>query len=164
MIDEKKAILTYLISKLNEKVDQVGKTTVQKMVYFLKRRGLVDYEYTLYHYGPYSFEVESEIEQLKTSDTLSISWDLDRGYFIRVINDHLSLDELDENMKKDVDFLVEKFGQKRAKELSLIATVLYFYGKLPEDEIVRTVKSLKPQFSEQEVRNALETVKETFLV
>ena len=161
MTDEKKAIFTYLVSKLNEKTDQVGKTTVQKMMYFLKRMGLVDYEYTLYHYGPYSFEVENELEQLESSGILNISWDPDRGYFIRLAEGY-DLSEPGTSMKEAIDFLVRKFGQKRAKDLSLIATVLYFYSRLPENEIIETVKNLKPQFSELEVRKALEVVKEIF--
>mgnify|MGYP000138560975 CR=1 FL=1 len=161
MIDEKKTIFAYLVSKLNEKTEQVGKTTIQKMMYFLKRKGLVDYEYTLYHYGPYSFEVEGELIRLESTGIIDVSWDPDRGYFIRLAEGY-DLAELETGVKEAIDFLVEKFGQKRARDLSLIATVLYFYGRLSESEIIETVKSLKPQFSELEVRKALEVVKEIF--
>ena len=158
---DKKAIFAYLVLRLNEKTDQVGKTTIQKMIYFLKKMGLVEYEYTLYHYGPYSFEVESEVEQLESSGVLSISWNPDRGYFIRLAEGY-SVTELEEGVRGVIDSLVEKFGHKKAKELSLIATVLHFYGRLPEDRIIEVVKSLKPQFSEAEIRDALVVVKEGF--
>ena len=137
------------------------------MLYFLRRKEVVDYDYTLYHYGPYSFEVESILEHLKFSGMIDITWNPERGYFIKPTTSgekHLAklVSKLDSKKKAIIDSLIKEFGDRKAKDLSLIATVLYFHGKLPEEEIIRTVKSIKPQFSEEKIIDALETVKSTF--
>ena len=48
------AKLVYLVDKLEDVSPQVGKTVVQKMMFLLDKKGVVNYDYSLYHYGPYS--------------------------------------------------------------------------------------------------------------
>lgn len=155
-------ILKYVVSRLNERTEQVGKTTVQKIMYFLKRLGIVDYEYTMHYYGPYSSEVENSLRQLESSNEFKITWNPDRGYFIRLTGEHSDLNVLDVEKKQGIDSVVEKFHSKSAKDLSLIATVLYFYPKLPENDIIESVRKLKPQFSKDEITDALNIVKDVF--
>ncbi len=155
-------ILKYVVSRLNERTEQVGKTTAQKIMYFLKRLGIVDYEYTMHYYGPYSSEVENSLRQLEYSNEFKITWNPDRGYFIRPSGEHSDLNVLDVEKKQYIDHIIEKFSLRSAKELSLIATVLYFYPALPENDIVESVRKLKPHFSTDEVSDALDTVKEVF--
>ncbi|MFO7966521.1 MAG: DUF4065 domain-containing protein [Archaeoglobaceae archaeon] len=154
-------VLEYIVSRLNERTEQVGKTTVQKIMYFLKRLGIVDYEYTMHYYGPYSSEVENRLRQLESSNQLRISWNSDRGYFIRLSEEHSDIN-VDKEKKQSIDHIIENFYSKSAKELSLIATVLYFYPKLPENDIIESVRKLKPQFSTDEISDALNIVKAVF--
>ncbi|MEM2870383.1 MAG: hypothetical protein QW379_08205 [Thermoplasmata archaeon] len=42
----------------------VGRTALQKLMYFASRRGVVDAEFSAHYYGPYSQEVASEVASL----------------------------------------------------------------------------------------------------
>ena len=144
---------------MGERANQVGVASVQAMVYFLARTDVIEQEFSLYNYGPCSSDVTAELKRLR--DVLDVSWDPHRGYSIRLAS-NTNLTEPETRAKEAIDHLVEKLGGKTPKELSLIATVLYFHGKLPGDRIVETVRSLRPQFSEKEVLEAVKTVKEVF--
>jgi uncharacterized protein YwgA len=45
------AKLVYLVDLLKDVSPQVGKTVVQKMMFLLDKKGVVNYDYSLYHYG-----------------------------------------------------------------------------------------------------------------
>jgi len=56
-------LLGYLVKSLKQKYPdrQIGKTVIQKMMYLLSRNGIMDFEFSMYHYGPYSSEVAGEL-------------------------------------------------------------------------------------------------------
>jgi len=53
------AIIYYLVKQLKEKYPdkQVGKTVIQKLMYLFESKSNGDFEFTMYHYGPYSSKV-----------------------------------------------------------------------------------------------------------
>lgn len=44
----------------------VGRTVIQKILYFASKKGCVDIGYTHYYYGPYSREVDNKLNNLVT--------------------------------------------------------------------------------------------------
>lgn len=157
-------ILLYLIHKLNEKYTQVGKTHVQKFMYFLKKKGLVDFEYTLYHYGPYSVEVANLLDKLRWSGKIEMTWVIDQGYYIKARPGTLELEkEIKEKIDLIVNFLADDCNVKTGKELSLIATTLYFIDKCKnEKEILEAVQEVKPQFPLEEIGRSIRIVKKLY--
>ena len=65
---------------------QIGKTVIQKMMYLLSRNGIMDFEFSMYHYGPYSSEVAGELNFAERSGIVEISWVDEKGYYIKPTN------------------------------------------------------------------------------
>jgi uncharacterized protein YwgA len=56
-------LIGYLVKRLNEDNPdkQIGKTIVQKMMYLLSRKNIARFDFSMYHYGPYSSELSGEM-------------------------------------------------------------------------------------------------------
>src|SRR5437588_9583011 len=62
-----------LVQGIQKKSDQLGKTQLQKLVYFLQETGVpLGYKFEIYHYGPYSFELADEVGSLDSLGVLSL--------------------------------------------------------------------------------------------
>jgi uncharacterized protein YwgA len=159
---KKLAIISFLVKKLHERCPskQIGKTIVQKMVYLLSREKIVDYSYSMYHYGPYSTEVDSDLNLCKALDMLRVSWVENKGYFIGLGDDNEKYEGLlEEEEKEKIEKIVDKYGVYDAKEISIIATALFLkeIAEIPsDDEIVKIIISMKPEYDEKYVRKILE--------
>jgi uncharacterized protein YwgA len=146
------AVMSYLIKELSEnEKDQIGKTIIQKMTYLLNRQGLAKYNFSMYHYGPYTEEVSCELENLRNMNGINILWKPDNGYFIYPTSgiDKFISDNLSEEEKAKIDANIKKYLNFNAIELSLIATAYYIrdnFGVKTDKELIETVKSLKPQY------------------
>jgi len=157
------AIITYLVDKLQGISPQVGKTVIQKMMYFLDFKGLGDFNFKLYHYGPYSSIVEGELNYAAYLGAIEIQWLDNQGYSIRPREKAKRYEELlTDDEESIIDDVINTFGRYNAKELALIATILYFRKTLDDESTVKAVKSIKPQFSEGEIKEKLEIVKKYF--
>ena len=159
------AKLVYLVDKLKDVSPQVGKTVVQKMMFLLDKKGVVNYDYSLYHYGPYSPAVENDLNYVEFLDGVEIHWVKNEGYFITSGSSAASLEEsLSVEEKGAIDEIVKNFGQMRAKDLSLLATVLYFWNRFEGDVdgLITAVKSVKPQYSERDIREKIKLLEGKF--
>ncbi|MEM2742201.1 MAG: DUF4065 domain-containing protein [Nitrososphaeria archaeon] len=161
MIFKGLAVISFLVKKMSEKYPskQIGKTIIQKMMYLIKREGIVDYTYSMYHYGPYSSEVSSELNLCEALDILAINWDPNKGYIIsRKENKYEK--ELSKKDKKKIEKIVDKYGRFNAKELSIIASAFFLKDEIgnisSNEELVKIIASLKPDYDEGFIRNILE--------
>lgn len=162
-IFEYPALIGYLVKRLLEKHPnkQVGKTLVQKMIYLLSREGVVDFDYSMYHYGPYSSEVAGESDFAESAGIIDVTWKEKKGYFIKS-SSNLATFDLGPNKKKKqaVDKLVEKYGHFNAIELSIITTAYFLrddFG-VPEGKLAEVVHDVKPnhhlEFIQEKLRDA----------
>ena len=154
------AIVSHLVKKLSEKYpdSQIGKTVVQKTVYMLTREKVIDFDYSMYHYGPYSAQVSSEINFAENIGTVEVDWIPDKGYFIKPKSDELER-VLSDDDKQAIGRVIGKYGMFNAIELSIIATALFVKDDFEvndNEELVRVVASLKPKYSIDRIRNILE--------
>ena len=71
---KKHALILAVIEGLQARKSRTGKTHVQKTLFFLKETTAVDvpFEFILYKHGPYSFDIEPEIEQMKSYAAIEI--------------------------------------------------------------------------------------------
>ncbi|MDI6876301.1 MAG: hypothetical protein QMC96_05965 [Methanomicrobiales archaeon] len=153
------ALVEYIVRKLHEKDPhkQIGKTIVQKIGYLLTRQLDSGFNYSMYHYGPYSGEVASELELASEIGLVTIRWEQDKGYFIepgRISYEHV----LDAPMKDKINAIVAKYGHYNALTLSIIATALYVKDNFDvsnDDELVEVVASLKPQHDKIWIKQTL---------
>jgi len=143
------AIIRYLVDKLED----AGKTKIQKIIYFLQEAFGVplSYVYTMYYFGPYSDELDNDLLDMKLQDYLDIRPDPNGyGYHVRPGSELIaSIDDTINPWAGQLDKCVDKFGGFPALYLELFGT-LYFVkhseDKPTEDEIIKKVKMLKPKF------------------
>lgn len=162
-IFEYPALIGYLVKRLLEKHPnkQVGKTLVQKMMYLLSREGIVDFDYSMYHYGPYSSEVAGELDFAESADIVDVTWKEKKGYFIERGSNASTFDQLPNKKKKQaLDRLVGKYGRFSAIELSIITTAYFLRDNfgVPEHRLAKVVHDVKPnhrfEFIEEKLRDA----------
>ncbi|MBN2373598.1 DUF4065 domain-containing protein [bacterium] len=153
------ALISNLVKKISDEYPekQIGKTVIQKMVYFIARKGVIDFEYTLYHYGPYSAQTSSELNFAKLIGALNINWIREKGFFIEPKNIPLEYD-LKDKEKKGIEEVVKKYGKYNAQELSVITTALYIKDNFEfcnQNNLIDAVQSLKPQFKKDWIKSKL---------
>ena len=152
-----------------------SRTKAQKTLYVLKSLGFpVREKYEYGNFGPYSQELTSELRSLANSEFLSETavegeeaeeegaeayqrYDLSitpRGQeFLRAFESQTP--DFTSAVEPMSD-LAEELDQYRPMDLELIATLMFLQDQgYPEPNIVPTLKSLKPQFMEKEIREAL---------
>ena len=152
------AMVSHSVKKLSVRYpdSQIGKTIVQKTMYMLTREGVIDFNYSMYHYGPYSSQVSSEINFAENLGAVEMDWISDKGYFIKPKSDELE-GVLSEDDKQAIDRVIDKYGRFNAIEISIIATALFVednFEVTDTEELVRVVTSLKPQYSNR-IKNIL---------
>jgi uncharacterized protein len=148
----------------------LGKTALQKEVYFLQTLYGVDcgYEFTLYTYGPFSSLLLADLDSVSVLGGVEIEYDSGvRGYRIlpgpenaKVIK---SAEEFLSGIKDPIDSVIEEFGGLYAKDLELQATIVFAEreardsGKpLTTPALADVVKGVKPHFTEFQIGEAIE--------
>ncbi len=159
------ALIGYLVETMNEKDPgkQVGKTVIQKMMYFLTREGHTNFSYSMHHYGPYSSGISSELGTAAASGIVNETWHNNEGYYIKSghrKDDFVNL--VSEDEKQAINQIVKKFGKFNAVEMSIIATAFYIKENFDTQysEIAEVVHSLKKNFSISKIKNILEEFQE----
>jgi uncharacterized protein YwgA len=146
------ALIGYLVKRLNKDYSnkQIGKTIIQKMVYLLVHENICKFDYSMYHYGPYSAEVSGELNFAEDSGIVNIKWINEKGYLITPGRELKNFDHLvTTEEKQKIDIIVQKFGQFNAVELSLIATALFLKDNydVSDEELSETVRKVKTQYT-----------------
>lgn len=154
---QRAAILIELIDKLRDHGSWCGETHIQKAVYFLQE--LLDvpteFEFILYKYGPFSFDLRDELLVMCADELLDIEPNIPpygpsivitsnaeeiRGNFPKTLAKY----------RKKINFVVEKLGSKGVSELEGLATALYVLKTSKEtssEKLATELKKLKPHIS-----------------
>ena len=153
-------LMGYLVKSLNQKYPdrQIGKTVIQKMMYMLSRNGIAEFDFSMYHYGPYSSDVAGELDFAERNGIVEMRWVDEKGYYIRPTGkaDELSI-LLNDVEKHAVDKLVEQFGHFKAIDLSLIATALYLKDNfgVKDERLVDAVHNAKKKYAPAYIEGVL---------
>lgn len=151
-----------------EKQRSLGKTKLQKLVYLLEKlkNVSVGYDFCFYTYGPFSSDLAADLDYVNTVGGVRIDYEPSINMF--EIKPGENVTRLTEKSKdflvqnnSSIEEIVDRFGSKQAKELELLATLVFVAksGILDHDKLVKKVKELKPRFSFEEIENALEQLK-----
>lgn len=155
------ALIVHLARQVGGK--NLGKTKIQKLVYFLLavKNIPVSYAYRFYTYGPYCDELAGDVDYLAAIGCLNVSpGPAGMGYTIEAGEqaDRLEKKALSfiQQNQEAISEIVEKFGQKNARELELLATLVYLTRHEKDcqasfDNLQRRVLELKPRFRAEEV-------------
>lgn len=156
------ALIGYLVDELNKKHPnkQVGKTVVQKMMYFLTREGHTNFNFSMYHYGPYSSGISSELGTAAASGIVNETWHNNEGYYIESGPKKGDFKDLvSEAEKQAVNQIIEKYGEFNAVEMSIIATAFYIKENFDAEsnEIAEVVHRLKRNIPLSKIKRILKS-------
>jgi uncharacterized protein YwgA len=165
---EKLRLLASVVQMLSEAGSWTGRMHIHKLLYFAQELlGLESrYEFVLYQRGPYSFDLDADIRSLRSIGAVDITPQPPYGpsYGVTELGKVLSKPSpVEEQMIANLRELANELGPRQARDLELLATTLYVLNnERPESDkaTVERVRSLKPQFSEDEAENALQQVRQ----
>ena len=158
--EQQGAFIVMLVKALSES-GWVGKTHIQKSVYFAQEAAGVDlgFKYVIHYYGPHSRELDVLIRSLESREVLSITAEED-GYGYKVeLGDTKDVEAISPNLQNCVESVAMYLGGLNTLELERLSTAFYVRIRLPEGDKERwtaEVRSLKPKFSESDVSQALD--------
>jgi uncharacterized protein len=143
---------------------RLGRTAFMKILFFLQEsRGVpLDYQFSLYSYGPFDSDVLSDIssaERLNVLKSTTIYYPSGIGYEYSRGTGADSLEGLAEDFVKahqgDIKWALDHFSRKTAAELELLSTILYiakYQNPKTVDKLIEQVELVKPHFSQDQVR------------
>jgi uncharacterized protein YwgA len=160
------AILLSLIEHLRQLQSWCGETHVQKGTYFLQTlMGVpLEYEFILYKYGPYSFELSDELASMRADSLIRLS--LNPPYGPSLVPGEAAgqvknqFPRTLEQFERQIDFVANKLGDKQVSELEALSTALYVRVRedkdIPEDRHVQLLRESKPHMALELARNAVD--------
>lgn len=122
---------------------------LQKIVYLLQRKGApFDENFSLHHYGPYSPELQIEVDQLDEADLIDQEFKAD-SYFFRLTGKGETFIEKEISHVIGVHELKDLIRNLNALEphiLEMMATIVYFEKSYGNDKVKlkSVLGSIKP--------------------
>ena len=157
---KKPALIRFVVEELHKKSPdkQIGKNLSTEVLLYTQERKILDLDYRMYYYGPYSSDFASEINFANDKGLIGISWKEDEGFFIEsktVTEDFNVL--IDQNEIDAVEELIDEFRKYNAKEMSIIATAYYLLDNFETDksELAEIILSLKPYLTAEGISRVL---------
>lgn len=143
-----------------------GRVHLHKHLYLMKELGLADppFDFVLYQYGPYSYELDNQIAQMELYGYLRKSFP-QSGYGPQYALSKLGIheaDQLDDASKSAIDQVASKIGTASSQGLELQATCLWVerHEGIDDDvKVIERVKKIKPRYDEERIRQALDAVR-----
>lgn len=160
------ALITYL-ARQSKNGKNLGKTKLQKLVYFLKtvKKLPLDYTYRFYTYGPYCDELAGDISYLSAIKAINVS--LCSNGFGYEIHPGPKADFLEkkaasflEEYQSEIDDITDQLLNKSAREMELLSTILYLFRNdetcyTDKNTLLKRVEELKPHFDTTEIKSGL---------
>jgi hypothetical protein len=160
------AIIGSLIDELNRRRSFCGETHVQKGAYFLKElTGVaIDSAFSLYLYGPYSFDVHTLLNQLRAEDVLKMepqemgaTWKPGERFALLARQYPKTI----EAYRRHVAFVADRIASLRVVDLERFATALLVVREASarsSGERVQRLLELKPHIAASDARSAFATI------
>ena len=164
---QRAAVLTQLAHELADQGSWCGETHLQKATYFLQELLEVptEFEFTLYKFGPYSFDLGDELTALRADELLDLKVrhpSYGPSYVPTETSQSLRA-RYPFTLRKYgelISFVATKLGRKGVTELERVATALYVTLEMPENDAVtgraRRLRELKPHVPLEAAKAAVE--------
>ncbi len=162
-------MLAYVVGEWRRSVrgegQRLGKTKLQKLVYFCKVAGVpMPYTFDMYYYGPFSQDLAEDMDRLEVLGLVESREETEAAVDYRpgrradqaISSYAAALGDYEERIRRTIT----AFGMMPARDVELHATVHYVRrsgGRVrSEDQTVEAVRALKgSRFSESEIRTAI---------
>jgi hypothetical protein len=165
---QRDALLLTLIEKLQQKGSWCGETHIQKTAYFLQELLAVPFgfDFILYKHGPYSFDLTSELTQMRADGIVSLLPQPPYGASYLPGGTSAVVKSLyPKTIKKytrQMDFVAQRLGAGNVAFLERLATALFVTlgGRGAEGVKVRAqrISQLKPHISIEQAMDAVQKV------
>lgn len=158
-----------IISEIITLKPGIGKTAMMKFIFLLQivYKIRLGYDFGIYTYGPYSSGVMEDIDWAKHQDIISMEMVIypsgHSGYSLKPSSNTEKI--LEEEKKyistyfQDIEKVISLFGDKTAKELELLTTIIYLYQiyiknnwKCGLEEVSKNVHEIKPYFDISDIQ------------
>ena len=169
------AIIRHIVSRSGD----LGKTQIQKIVYFLQESVGVPlkYRYRMHYYGPYSDELDGNLSLTESIGYIDINPDPNGfGYHVTPVKERENTPWQGYDMSKDpevreltevIDNAIDILGALETPQIELYATIHLISGlkgNSSKEKTVQTVKRLKPKFSMEHIDYSYQRLKEANLI
>jgi uncharacterized protein YwgA len=162
-------VIAELTTKLEPVSPQFGKTVLQKMVFLLQEvyHVNVGYDFGFHTFGPFAAELLGDLNFAESMGFVTVKsveetggngYVIESGDIIEGVLQNPAVSPFLSQHKEAIDALVKGFGNKTAKELELLTTIIYLNkeimwdaNKLTQEEAISKIRELKPKFSAGEI-------------
>ena len=141
-----------------------GKTSIQKMVYFLQE-GLslpLGYYFKMHYYGPYSEKLDRNLAVADAMGHVDITLNPDGfGYSISLGEYYVDDAEHSFHMDDDAVNMIRRLSDLPLLDLELWATVHFIQRLRPtwaREKVVDTVRRVKPKFTAERIDTAYQNI------
>jgi hypothetical protein len=158
----KHALILAVVEGLQQQGSWTGKTHVQKALFLLGASGVLEvpFPFVLYKHGPYSFDAEEELEQMKSYAALDCQ--AVEGYGVVLSPGSNAplvkrLCPLPTAVQEAVDFVCQSVGRKKVAELEPLATAAWIRTRehvVEPAAVVERLRQLKPHVGPREAEEA----------
>jgi uncharacterized protein YwgA len=147
------AVVTRLRDELDARGSWAGETHLQKALYFLQEGAGVplDFDFTLYKFGPFSFDVREELASYRAKGYMGIVAQPPYGPRLTTTESGHSLQsrfpKTLQRFDPQVQAVASLLGDKGVGDLERLGTALLFQRELPQrddEEIAELVCQVKP--------------------
>ena len=154
------------VAALNRSGSWTGRIHIHKHLYLTKALGLAapPFDFVLYQYGPYSYDLDSDIAQMELYGQL-IKVYPSPGYGARYMVSELGAEEggqLSAEATAALQRVANALGNSDSQSLELQATCLWVRQQenITEDTaVVQRVRQLKPKYDEVRIGHELDALK-----
>jgi hypothetical protein len=160
---ERASVLLALAEALRANGSWTGETHIQKSTYFLENLVGVplDFDFILYKYGPYSFDLSGELTAMQANDILTLHlqpYPYGPSYvpgsasrLLKASYGHVAAGFADQ-----INFVAARLGPKPVSELEKIATAFYVSREQRTRDRAARIHELKPHVLPAEAERAVE--------
>ncbi len=150
------AIVTELMDQLHNAGSWTGETHIQKATYLLEQLFAVplEFEFTLYKHGPYSFRLRDELTAMRADQLVTIDPRPPYGpsYVTAPASEDLRtrFPKTLRQVRPLLIFIAEALGSKGVADLEQLSTAMYARVEDPNrnpDQLADRVRELKPHIS-----------------
>lgn len=162
---QRAALLLSLVEAMKNQGSWCGETNIQKAVYFLQEMvGIpTGFDFLLYKYGPYSFDLTDELTALRADDIMTLEVRDPRygpsfapGELAPLVKERFA--KTVNRYRGHVEWIARRLGNRNVAELERLSTALYVRlqnaGANIENRAAQLVR-LKPHVQPDEARKAL---------
>ena len=171
---ERYALIVALARRVQDEGGALGKTALQKLVYFLQVVFGVDvgYEFSLYTYGPFAAELMHDLDVVEVMGGVRVDYDAEFNRYRISPGPKAAWIEnraraFIAKASPAIDQVARDHARSSARDLELYATIVFAQrgmapggGARRDEALIHEVHEIKPQFGEAEIGNAIRRLRE----